>query len=89
MFSQACVKNSLHRGEVYTAPGRHPPGQTPPWAENPPGQTPREQTPPPGMHSGYVFFQTHFLRDHHCKTQSDFIEMLKNSPNLLNILQGD
>ena len=52
MFSQACVKNSVHRGRC-TLPLAHPldrhtphldthtPGQTsPPWAENPcPGQT--------------------------------------------------
>ena len=52
MFSQACVKNSVHRGGVYPSMhwGRHRPGQTPPpradtppWADIP---LPR-QTPPP------------------------------------------
>ena len=43
MFSQACVKNSVHGGEDVQPLGRHPledtPGQTPSWAD-PPGQTP-------------------------------------------------
>ena len=30
----------------------------------------------------------YLLIDHHCKTQSELTEMLKNSPNLLNFLQG-
>ena len=37
MFSQACVKDSVHRGGVY--PSMHwasPPGQTPPWADTAP-----------------------------------------------------
>ena len=29
-----------------------------------------------------------FPIDHHCKTQSELADMLKNSPNLLNFLQG-
>ena len=30
----------------------------------------------------------YFLIDHHCKTQSELTDVLKNSPNLLNFLQG-
>ena len=30
----------------------------------------------------------YFLIDHHCKTQSELTNMFKNSPNLLNFLQG-
>ena len=41
MFSQACVKNSVH-SEVYTLLGRHPPSaDTPSWADPPPQQTPQ------------------------------------------------
>ena len=60
MFSQACFKNSVHRGVLYTlgrhSLGIHPtPGQTPPT----PGQTPpppqtvtaADGTHPTGMHS--------------------------------------
>ena len=48
MFSQACVKNSVHRGkEVYTAPGRHPPArQTPPPRGKYPLADPIRQPPP-------------------------------------------
>ena len=43
MFSQACVKNSVNRGEVYTPPGRHPlPNQT---------ATAADGTHPTRMHS--------------------------------------
>ena len=41
IFSQACVKNSVLGGCLpqcmlgYTPPGRHTPGQTPPWADTP------------------------------------------------------
>ena len=55
MFSQACVKNSVHRGEVYTSPrqtpqtdttlGRHPLGRHLSWAGTP-------RTPPAGYCSG-------------------------------------
>ena len=57
IFSQACVKNSVHRGQVYTPPGRHswqtpvwadttPPGQTPhPWADSPQADTPLGRHP--------------------------------------------
>ena len=52
MFSQACVKNSVHMGEVYTPLGRHPSRrhpsrQTLPLGKHPPGQT---QDTPPGRH---------------------------------------
>ena len=47
VFSQACVKNSVHRREGVSASvhaGIHPPGQTPPGrhplGRQPPGQTP-------------------------------------------------
>ena len=44
MFSQACVKNSVHGGGV------HPPGQTPlPLWHTPPRQTPPRKTPPLGQ----------------------------------------
>ena len=44
MFSQACVKNSVHRGRMFR--------QSSPWVDTPldrhnPGQTPPRQTPPP------------------------------------------
>ena len=57
MFSQACVKNSVHRADTHP-PGRHIPGQTPP----PPPQadtplppkmaTAADGTHPNEMHSG-------------------------------------
>ena len=52
MFLQACVKNSVHMGEVYTPLGRHPPGQI-----HPPGRHPQQTATaadgkhPTGMHS--------------------------------------
>ena len=59
IFSQACVKNSVHTGGgvslsacwdtppwADTPPGRHPPGQTPP------GQITPRQTPPFLVHAG-------------------------------------
>ena len=58
IFSQACVKNSVHREGVCipactgtdtpqadTPPGRHPLGQTPPWADTPWSDTPSADTP--------------------------------------------
>ena len=60
MFSQACVKNSVHRGEVYTPMDTNsgqtssrqtpPSGQTPPLGKHPLGRHhhPR-QTPPPSI----------------------------------------
>ena len=36
----------------------------------------------------YLCFQIYFLIDHHCKTQSELTDVLKNSPNLLNFLQS-
>ena len=40
MFSQACVKNSVHRGVVYTSPlGRHPPWTDLPWVDTPQADT--------------------------------------------------
>ena len=56
MFSQACVKNSVHGGVCQTfplgrhplgrhSPGRHPLGRHSPWAD-----TPLRQTPPFGRH---------------------------------------
>ena len=48
MFSQTCVKNSVHRGrEVYTPVGRHTPGRHPPWQT----ATAAGGTHPIGMHS--------------------------------------
>ena len=48
MFSQACVKNSVHTGERCTPPGRQTPvlGKHPPVRQTPPGQTPPGQTAP-------------------------------------------
>ena len=61
MFSQACVKNSVHRGGgVHTPPGQTshpradtPPGQTPQTRQTPPQQmaTAADGTHPTGMHS--------------------------------------
>ena len=56
MFSQACVKNSVHRG-VHPL-GRQPPGQTPPLGRHPlPRQTATAAngTHPTGMHSCFYF----------------------------------
>ena len=56
MFSQVCVKNSVHSGEVYTpladTPRADTPGQTPP-RQTPPQQTATaaDGTHPTGMHS--------------------------------------
>ena len=52
MFSQACVKNSIHRGHV------HPPGQAPPWQTPPSQQTASaaDGTHPTGMHSCFFLF---------------------------------
>ena len=61
MFSQACVKNSVHKRRwctlhwADTPLGRNPPGQTPlgrhpPWAEPPP---PRQTDPLPSPADGY------------------------------------
>ena len=36
----------------------------------------------------YLCFQIYYLISYHCKTQSELTDMLKNSPNLLNFLQG-
>ena len=57
MFSQACVKNSVHRGRGVHPLGRHPQADTtplladtlwtPPWADTPPPWTPPRQTPLP------------------------------------------
>ena len=54
MFSQACVKNSVHRGGGCTPPRQTPPldrhpGQTTPWADTPLVDTPWANTPP-GRH---------------------------------------
>ena len=64
IFSQACVKNSVHRGEGclsqcmlgYTpqektpSGSRHPPGADTPLEQTPRKQTPPEQTPPISRH---------------------------------------
>ena len=59
MFSQACVKNYVHKGkEVYTAPGRHPPRDKHPLAD------PRSDTPPPQnghCSGGYASYWNAFL----------------------------
>ena len=47
MFSQACVKNSVHRGGVCIK--AHTPGQTTP-RQTPAGRHPPGQTIPPGRH---------------------------------------
>ena len=71
MFSQVCVKNSVHSGEVYTPPPwTHTPGQTPPGHTHPLGRhIPQADNPPPpirrplqrsgrptGMHSCWRLF---------------------------------
>ena len=63
MFSQACVKNSVHsRGCVHTPlckhlPGRHHPGHTTPLGRHLPRQTDiaADSTHPTGMHSCSIF----------------------------------
>ena len=51
MFSQACVKNSVHRGKVYTPLGKQNPRQDTPLAEPPtpppPADIPSADPPPP------------------------------------------
>ena len=68
MFSQACVKNSVHRGRC-TPPGRHPLGRLP-QVDNPQGRHPQQTAPlplqqtatvadgthPTGMHASTVLF---------------------------------
>ena len=72
MFSQACVKNSVHRGILSpladTPPlGRHPPWQTPhradpPWADIPWQTHPPGRHPPSGHCSGrYASYWNAFL----------------------------
>ena len=52
MFSQACVKNSVHKG-VYT----HPLDTPLPWADTPPpAATTADGTHPTGMHSCFIVF---------------------------------
>ena len=60
MFSQACVKNSVHTGERCTPPADTCPGQTPlcqadtPWADSPPEMaTATDSTHPTAMYSCY------------------------------------
>ena len=57
MFSQACVRNSVHKGRC-TPPRQTPPlGRHPPWAD-----TPRQMATaaggahPTGMHSCFVVY---------------------------------
>ena len=67
MFSQACVKNSIHRGGGVHPPGQTPPEQTPPLYRHPradtpphpPGQmaTAADGTHPTGMHSCYQLYR--------------------------------
>ena len=57
MFSQACVKNSVHRGKVWQTPpfGRHLPWQTPLPGRHTPWQTPIPGRHPLGRHPpGYT-----------------------------------
>ena len=52
IFSQACVKNSVHSGgggSTSVHAGIHPRGQTPPWADTPQADTPLDRHPP-GRH---------------------------------------
>ena len=44
VFTPVC--HSVHRRCLPHPPGRHPPRQTPPWADTPPGQTPPGWTLP-------------------------------------------
>ena len=59
MFSQACVKNSVHMGEVYT-PGQTPPPRADnPWQADTPSPkmaTAADGTHPTGMHSCFIIF---------------------------------
>ena len=47
MFSQACVKNSVHTGVVYTPLGRHPTWADTPRPDTPQGRHPQADTPAP------------------------------------------
>ena len=54
MLSQACVKNSVHRGRVCQTPPRadtHPPGQTTPPTPQKHTATAADGTHPTGIHS--------------------------------------
>ena len=56
MFSQACVKNSVHGGGGVSAQrnaGIHPPGQTPPAPSTTGYGQQSDGTHPTGMHSYY------------------------------------
>ena len=47
MFSQECVKNSVHRGEGVCLGRQQPPQQTTPWADTPQADTPIGRHPFP------------------------------------------
>ena len=81
IFSQECVKNSVHGGGElclaqcmlgYTPPGQTPPGQTPPWADTPlwadtpPRQTPTLGRPPPLQQTATAADDTHPTGMHSC-----------------------
>ena len=81
MFSQECVKNSVHRGVIYPA-GRHPPKadtpheQTPhPMGRHPPSETATaaDGTHPTLMHSCLIFF---FLTEE-CKQEDILFSLLR------------
>ena len=82
MFLHLSVSHSIHGGVssasvyagIHTSLGRHPPEQTPPWAETPPGLTPPGQTPPGRHPLPSACWDTHPLlpsacwdrHDHYC-----------------------
>ena len=83
MFSQACVKNSVHRwGGLYPSMhwGRHPSHPVPSacWDINPPAQCMLGNTPS-GRHPHPVFLLTlvHWpMASKHCWSTSDFLSYL-------------
>ena len=59
MFSQVCVKNSVHREEVYThTPGRHPLGRHTPLGSHPLGRHFWANTPAPPPQGRQLLQQT-------------------------------
>ena len=71
MFSQACVKDSVHGGGGVS---QHALGQTPPWADTPPVRHPPRQTVPPSTataadgthHTGMHYCTLNFCSRHRC-----------------------
>ena len=69
MFSQACVKNSVHRG-VYIPWGNTPWAETDPLGRHPLGRHPLGRHPPPPQADGYCVDGMHPTGMHSCLSRS-------------------